>query len=478
MSVGLKRRAITYFVLAIAVTILGASPVGENRVGAQEPAVDATNEKMDWWREARFGMFIHWGLYAIPAGEYEGETIKGIAEWFMSTAGISRSEYEKFAPQFNPVKFDADAWATMAKQAGMKYIVITSKHHDGFCLFDSPGQYDIVDATPYAKDVLKPLREACVRHDIKFCTYYSILDWHHPSQLPNKEKDGRPVWNPTVMVEGQKGAYTDYMKSHLRMLIEDYQTHVLWFDGEWPKWWTDDDGQKLYKWMLKMNPNLIVNNRIGSGRKGYSGFSKEGSFAGDFGTPEQEIPATGVASDWESCMTMNDTWGFKTADENWKSTETLVRNLIDVASKGGNYLLNIGPKADGAFPEASVKRLSEIGDWMAVNGESVYGTKAALFLPEWGRVTRKDGVLYLHVFDWPESGKLTLPALSNKPSKAALLAAPQTELKVDTTGDQWVIELPKAAADPIATVIKVNVEGMPELAKNEGPRVFLALELK
>jgi alpha-L-fucosidase len=479
MSAGSKPSFVTHLLLVVAVTIFGVGHVGQSHVCGQEavaepavepaaePADDAATKKMDWWREARLGMFIHWGLYAIPAGEYEGKTIKGIAEWFMSTAGVSRAEYEKFAPQFNPVKFDADAWVAMAKQAGMKYIVITSKHHDGFCLFDSPGQYDIVDATPYAKDVLKPLAEACVRHDIKFCTYYSIMDWHHPSQLPDKQKDGRPVWNPTRLVEGQKEAYTDYMKSHLRILIQDYQTHVLWFDGEWPKWWTDDDGQKLYTWLLKLNPKLIVNNRIGSGRKGLSGFSKEGSFAGDFGTPEQEIPATGVASDWESCMTMNDTWGFKTADENWKSTETLVRNLIDVASKGGNYLLNIGPKANGVFPEASVKRLRGIGDWMAVNGESVYGTKAALFLPEWGRVTRKNGALYLHVFDWPQNGRLTLPPLSNKLTSATLLAAPQTELVFDTTGDPWIIELPETAPDSIATVIKIEVQGMPELAKIE-----------
>ena len=293
--------------LAIAVTISGVSRIGSNPVCAQSSSSDSTDQRMQWWRQARFGMFIHWGLYAVPAGEYQGKQVKGIGEWIMAKANIPRDDYEKFAPQFNPTKYDADAWCQMAKQAGMKYIVITSKHHDGFCLFDTPGQYDIVDATPYAKDLLKPLRAACDRHGLKFCTYYSIMDWHHESQLPAKMKDGKPVWNPTRMVEEQKEDYTNYMKAHLKPLIEDYGTHVLWFDGEWPKWWTDADGQQLYTWMRQLNPKLIVNNRIGSGRKGYSGFSKEGSFAGDFGTPEQEIPATGVDSDWESCMTMNDT---------------------------------------------------------------------------------------------------------------------------------------------------------------------------
>lgn len=465
MSDRLNRRVLIYCMLAIAVTISGVSRIGSNPVCAQSSSSDSTDQRMQWWRQARFGMFIHWGLYAVPAGEYQGKQVKGIGEWIMAKANIPRDDYEKFAPQFNPTKYDADAWCQMAKQAGMKYIVITSKHHDGFCLFDTPGQYDIVDATPYAKDLLKPLRAACDRHGLKFCTYYSIMDWHHESQLPAKMKDGKPVWNPTRMVEEQKEDYTNYMKAHLKPLIEDYGTHVLWFDGEWPKWWTDADGQQLYTWMRQLNPKLIVNNRIGSGRKGYSGFSKEGSFAGDFGTPEQEIPATGVDSDWESCMTMNDTWGFKTADTNWKSTETLIRNLIDIASKGGNYLLNIGPKADGTFPEASVQRLRGIGDWMAVNGEAVHGTKAALFRPDWGRVTRKDGALYLHVFEWPADQKLTIAALENKSNGASLLAAAQTRLNVEVTGDKWGIELPAAAPDPIATVIKIDVEGMPKLAR-------------
>ena len=465
MSDRTNRRVLIYCLLAIAVTIASASRIGVNPVCAQSPASDSTDQRMEWWRQARFGMFIHWGLYAVPAGKYQGKHVKGIGEWIMAKANIPRDDYEKFAPQFNPTDFDADAWCQMAKQAGMKYIVITSKHHDGFCLFDTPGQYDIVDATPYAKDLLKPLRAACDRHGLKFCTYYSIMDWHHESQLPAKMKDGKPVWNPTRMVDGQKEDYTNYMKAHLKPLIEDYGTHVLWFDGEWPKWWTDADGQQLYTWMRELNPKLIVNNRIGSGRKGYSGFSKEGSFAGDFGTPEQEIPATGVDSDWESCMTMNDTWGFKTDDTNWKTTETLIRNLIDIASKGGNYLLNIGPKADGTFPEASVERLRGIGDWMAGNGEAVHGTKAALFRPDWGRVTRKNGALYLHVFEWPDSGQLTIPALSNKSNGASLVATPETKLTVDSAGNQWVIELPAAAPDPIATVIKIEVEGMPKLAK-------------
>ena len=423
-------------------------------------------DRMAWWRADRFGMFIHWGLYAVPAGEYDGKPVGGIGEWIMNSARIPRDEYEKYVTQFNPQGFDADAWVRMAKYAGMKYIVITSKHHDGFCLFDASNTaYDIVDATPYGKDTLKALSDACQRHGIKFCTYYSIMDWHHPTQLPAKVENGRPTWNPTRVEDAQKAAYTQYMKKHLGELITEYKTHVLWFDGEWPGWWTDEDGRKLYQWLLGLNPKLIVNNRVGAGRKGMGGFSKDGSFAGDFGTPEQEIPHTGVDSDWESCMTLNDTWGFKTQDHNWKSTETLIRNLIDIASKGGNYLLNVGPKADGTFPQATVERLRGVGDWMSVNGESLYGTQAALFRPAWGRVTRKHGTLYLHVFDWPKDGLLTMPALENRVRRVSLLAEPETTLTAQTQGKEYIVHVPDTALNPIATVIAIDVEGMPRLAR-------------
>jgi len=444
--------------------IVGAVIVSMNPSVTQAETTQQRDARMHWWRAARFGMFIHWGLYAVPAGEYQDKQYGGIGEWIMNTARIPRSDYEKFAGRFNPRAFDADAWVRMAKYAGMRYIVITSKHHDGFCLFDAPNSsYDVVDATPYGKDLLKDLSAACQRHGVKFCTYYSIMDWHHPAQLPAKQENGKPVWNPTRINEGQKAVYTQYMKKQLRMLVMDLQTNVLWFDGEWPKWWTDEDGRRLYQWLMNINPKLIVNNRIGAGRTGMSGFTAEGSFAGDFGTPEQEIPATGVDSDWESCMTMNDTWGYKSFDHNWKGTDRLVRNLIDIASKGGNYLLNIGPLADGSFPQASVERLRGMGQWMSVNGESVHGTQAALFKPEWGRVTRKQGTLYLHVFNWPRNGKLTMPALGNTLLRASLLARPETPLKIETGTESWIVQVPETAVDPIATVIAVDVAGMPHL---------------
>jgi alpha-L-fucosidase len=433
---------------------------------AQDSSSADRDQRMQWWREARFGMFVHWGVYAVPAGEYEGQQYERIGEWIMNSAKIPRTDYEKFATEFNPQKFDADFWIQTAKNAGMKYFVITSKHHDGFCLFDATNsEYDIVDATPYGKDTLKALSQACRRHGVKFCTYYSIMDWHHPTQLPAKVEDGRPTWNPTRIEEGQKEAYTEYMKAHLHILITEYETQVLWFDGEWPKWWTNEDGQALYNWLRELNPNLIVNNRVGAGRNGMSGFSKEGSFAGDFGTPEQEIPHESVGLAWESCMTMNDTWGFKRDDHNWKSTKVLIRNLIDIVSKGGNYLLNIGPMADGSIPPASVERLQGIGKWMSANGESIYGTSAGpIDQPAWGRVTQKseEGTLYLHVFDWPGDGKLSVEGLSGQVSRATLLDGGR-KVPVVYEGNALVLSLPAVAPDPIASVIRLQMRelGLP-----------------
>ena len=415
--------------------------------------------RMAWWRDGRFGMFIHWGLYAIPAGEWNGKPIGGIGEWIMDRANVPLDEYVKLAAKFNPTKFDAEQWAQTAAEAGVKYVVITSKHHDGFCLFDSNAtDYNVVDASPYGKDLLAPLAAACRKHGIKFCTYYSIMDWHHPAQDRNNEKR----YNPTKMKPGRKAEYMAFMKRQLKELLDTCDPEVLWFDGEWCGWYTEDDAREVYAYLRELKPELIINNRVGKGRQGMEGMNKgDQEYMGDFGTPEQQIPATGLPGvDWESCMTMNDTWGFKKNDHNWKSTETLIRNLIDTASKGGNFLLNVGPTAEGQIPAPSVERLKGMGKWLKVNGESIYGTTASpIGKPAWGRCTAKPGKVYLHVFDWPKDGKLRVTGLKNKPVKAYLLAdKDQSPLKMDSAGEDVVIAVPEKAADPVATVVVVETE--------------------
>ena len=299
----------TTVVATIACVLAGLGSVGlaqtENEALPRESRAER-NARMAWWREARFGMFIHWGLYAIPAGEWQGNT--NHAEWIRTTAQIPIDEYERFVDQFNPVKFDADAWVRIAKEAGMQYIVITSKHHDGFCLFDSAQTDFDVMATPFKRDIMKELSDACRRAGLKICWYHSIMDWHHPDYLPRRS------WE--VAERPANGADFDrfraYLKSQVRELLTNYgPIGVLWFDGEWEDTWNHEYGVDLYNYVRGLQPDIIVNNRVDKGRGGMAGLTEDARFAGDFGTPEQEIPATGLPGvDWETCMTMNDHWGY------------------------------------------------------------------------------------------------------------------------------------------------------------------------
>ena len=435
-----------------------------------QESIEEKNARMEWWRDARFGMFIHWGLYAIPAGEWNGGT--NHAEWIRTTAQIPLETYDKFVGQFNPVKYDAGEWVRMAKDAGMKYIVITSKHHDGFCLFDSKNTDFDVMSTPYKKDILKDLADACHEAGIKICWYHSIMDWHHPDYLP------RRGWEKDRPVEGADfDRYVQYMKRQLKELLTNYgPIGVLWFDGEWENTWNNEYGEEIYNYVRSLQPDIIINNRVGASRAGMEGLTQEGGFGGDFGTPEQTIPATGLPGvDWETCMTMNDHWGYNKHDKNFKSTTDLLQKLADIASKGGNFLLNVGPTAEGTFPQESIDRLETIGNWMDKNGESVYGTMASPFksLP-WGRCTQKaieGGTrLYLHVFDWPGGGILSVPGLGSEPIRSYLLADPdQKELKITRQRDALEIELPEEAPDPHNSVVILDII--------DEPIVYLAPEI-
>jgi alpha-L-fucosidase len=429
-------------------------------IPAQAETKAENDARMAWFREARFGMFIHWGLYAVPAGEWKGKKYGGGVEWLQSLGNIPVADYTPLLEKFNPVKYDADAWVQLAKDAGMKYIVITTKHHDGFCLWDSAQTDWDIGSTPYKKDLLKPLADACAKHGIRLCFYHSIMDWHHPEW-----GDKAPWRGNAATAKPDMDKFTAYLKSQLDELLV-YKPGILWFDGEWENAWTHERGVDLYNYLLAKSPTLIVNNRVDKGRKGMSGFNSGSQFKGDYCTPEQEIPASGLPGvDWESCMTMNNTWGYSAHDNKWKSTEMLVRNLIDIASKGGNYLLNVGPTSEGLIPAPSIERLQGVAAWMKVNGVAIHGTTASPFpqTPDWGRCTTRslpDGHtrLYLHVFKWPADGRLVLQGLTNEPLKASLLAN-AAALQVVKDGSQLSIILPSQAADPLATVIVLDVQG-------------------
>lgn len=401
--------------------------------------------RMKWWREAKFGMFIHWGIYSNAAGLWKGKPVRGIGEWLMHYGKIPAEEYKVLATDFNPVRFNGAEWARIAADAGCKYMVITSKHHDGFSMFDTKlSDFDIVDGTPYKRDPMVDLAKGCKDKNIQFCFYHSILDW--------KRAPKGQTWPP----------YVDFMKGQLKELLTNYgPLGVMWFDGEWDPNWTEEQGKDLYAYCRSLQPSLIINNRVGKARDDMAGISLYKG-AGDYDTPEQEVPGRGLPGvDWETCMTMNDTWGYKVHDVNWKSTDTLLRTLADVASKGGNFLLNVGPTAEGLIPPESVERLAEMGQWMKINGEAIYGTTASPFISlPWGRCTTKGNDLYLIVLDWPETEKdkpatLLLPGLTSKPASLAFLGD-STPLAAVADPRGTIITLPASKPSLRFPVIKVT----------------------
>jgi alpha-L-fucosidase len=450
------------------------TPVSPNQ--PPDTAWKSGEHRMDWWRDARFGMFIHWGLYSIPAGEWPGKGT-GHAEWIRDTARIPVEEYEKLRDQFNPVKFNANSWVAAAKGAGMNYVCITTKHHDGFCLFDTKQTDWSIGHTPFKRDIMKEMAEACRAQGVVPCWYHSIMDWHQPDYVPRRpwEEASRPATG----ADFEK--YNKYLKAEVAELLTNYgPIGIMWFDGQWEGTWTHERGVDLYNYCRSLQPNVIVNNRCDRGpNMGSINGPAEGGvkYAGDYLTPEQEIPATGLGTDWETCMTMNDHWGYNSHDHNFKSTEDLIRKLADIASKGGNFLLNVGPTAEGEIPPESLQRLKEIGAWMSVNGEAIHGTQAGPFekLP-WGRCTQKAFSagkgkpatrLYLHVFNWPKDGKLVVPGLYSEPREAFLLSAKDRNLTVTrggNDGDSLVIDVPSQTPDAIDAVVVLDVEGKPDVA--------------
>jgi alpha-L-fucosidase len=426
--------------ICLAASILSVSLAQESN----NSSISNQNDlKMQWWKDAKFGMFIHWGIYSVPSGKWDDKTTYG--EWIMHSAKIPRAEYAALAGKFNPTMFNADDWVKLAKDAGQKYIVITSKHHDGFAMFGSKASdYNIVDATPFKRDILKELAESCRKHNIKLGFYYSqAQDWYHPGGAVS----GNVEWD-----ESHKGDMNKYVEEiaipQVKEILSNYgDVAVLWWDT--PTNMTKEMATKLAE-LTKPYPNLITNNRLGAG------------MGGDLETPEQFVPATGFPGrNWEVCMTMNGHWGYNAYDDRWKSTEDLLRKLIDIVSKGGNFLLNVGPNQYGIIPEVCQQNLREIGEWLNLNGEAVYGTQASPFpFLSWGRATMKGQKLYLHVFNWPEDKRLTVP-FSNKIKKAYLLADAETVLKVQQGTDNSILQLPSYAPDKIASVIAVEFEGNP-----------------
>jgi alpha-L-fucosidase len=423
--------------------------------------------RMQWWREARFGMFVHWGLYSIPAGHWNGKPVDGVGEWIMNDASIPVADYKALAPKFNPTGFSAHDIVALAKSAGMKYIVITAKHHDGFAMFDSKvDPFNIVAATPFKRDPLRELAVECKKQGLKLGFYYSQdQDWTAPggeAYQTGQHKGPTNHWD-----KAQDGDFDSYLRTkaipQLKELLTNYAEFpvVIWFDTPTDNMTPARAGDIVA--LLNQHPNLIWNNRLGGG------------YPGDTETPEQYIPPQGFPGlDWESCMTINDTWGYKSDDTNFKSTDTILRNLIDIASKGGNYLLNIGPDSHGIVPAPEAERLHEVGKWLETNGAAIYGTRPTLFGAEAGalsateknkdgsakfvalwnwRSTTKPDAIYIEIFTWPQ-GVFHLDKLPRTVRGAYLLADPKhTPLKLARKGAGLDVQLPAKAPDAIASVL-------------------------
>jgi len=424
--------------------------------------------KMDWWYQARFGMFIHFGSYSYL----------GHGEWAFATEGWSKPNYQtQVSAHFNPTAFNAATIAQLAADAGMKYLVITAKHHEGFAMWDSnvpsftdttgTKLYNMHDYAGVQGDLLASLKKECEARGVKFGLYYSILDWNHPSQTI------RSGGVTTMTSMAARTAYIADMKAQLQELLDRYDPALLWFDGDWfgepasptlQDWWLKSDGIDLYNWLIARKPTLVVNERV-----------KRDLGLGDYTVTEFGVPSAPLDRQWERCDTMNGAWGYNAGQENsYQPVKTFVQELVTCVSRDGNFLLNIGPKGDGSVTAGSVTILQGLASWMATYGDSVHGALASPYSsdPGWGRATKKNGKLFAHVFTWPTNGVLQIPALTNTVSRVYLMNNPSASLSYTVSGGQINVTVPTTAPDASDSVVCVEVSGLPTAAAGSGVTVF------
>jgi len=442
--------------------------VGAQSTTAPRPYDAAREKRLEWFREAKYGMFIHWGLYAIPAGEWKGQRCLGLGEWLMNRCKVPVGDYEQLTKQFNPTKFNPDEWVQLAQDAGMKYMVITSKHHDGFALFKSAvSPYNVVDATPYKKDLLKQLADACAKRGMRLGFYYSqSQDWHEKDGAGNNWDFG-PDMAPDGKTELKK--YDDYLRGKAEPQVKELLTNygkvaLIWFDT--PRNMAGERGDRFTRIVREMQPDTLIDGRLGN----------EGDYRS---TGDNVIPPEASSEAWETPATINDTWGFRKDDTNWKSPGQIAFKLVDIVSKGGNYLLNVGPTAEGIIPQASAEILRTVGHWLKVNGEAVYGAGTSPFGVEFGeytskdakdvrgqklflannewRVTTKPGKLYFTFFVEPRS-PFEIPPVKNKLLRAYRLAD-KAPVALKTENGKTSFAMDRPMLDPMATVIVVEYEG-------------------
>jgi alpha-L-fucosidase len=415
---------------AAAPAVLAASPAASQSPPGRDPSGDAPTpdqqRRMKWWHDAKFGMFIHFGLYAAH----------GRHEWAMEMEAIPVAEYQKFTAGFNPAPGTPRKWAQLAKAAGMKYMVLTSKHHEGFCNWDTKlTNYNAVNFGP-KRDVIREYVEAARAEGLRLGFYYSLMDWHHP--------DGARCQSDPAA----RRRFVDYTHGLVRELMTNYgKIDILWYDVSWPLDAEGWESEKMNQMVFSLQPDIIVNNR--------------NRLAGDFSTPEQTIKAESGGRAWESCMSLNDSWGFQRADDNWKSPRTVIRNLITCARDGGNYLLNIGPEPDGSIPPESVRILSQVGEWMKSAGQTIYGTDPCqVSRSAYANFTRKGNTLYMHVHFWPGTD-VSISGLKQKVLSAKILKTGQSATVSQDGFRTRITGLPTTATDSPVTTIVLECDGAP-----------------
>lgn len=414
----------------------------------QSMLLEKTDPKiLDGFMDKRFGMFIHWGPISL----------RGTEIGWSRNHEVSQQDYDSLYKEFNPVLFNADAWVKTAKDAGMKYITFTSKHHDGFSMWPTAySSYNIMHSM-YKKDIVGELAKACKKYDIKFCLYYTVLDWYDPNY---------PIHNNGVKEPDPKADMTkfiQYMKNQLRELVTNYHPYMIWFDGNWESPWTQAMGADIYNYLKQLDKNVIINNRLGKGN--HKIMSPE--TVGDYATPEQEVGEINMSNPWESCITICHQWAWKPNDK-MKTLKECIQTLVGTAGGNGNLLFNVGPMPDGRMEARQVQRLREMGQWLKVNGEAIYGTKGGPYKPDSVfATTRKGSTIYVHLFKKPGE-KLVLPVPDGiKLVKASFMKGAQ--LSFVQEGNTIQVSLPATLPDPVCSVIVLemnsSVIGIPIIAK-------------
>ena len=434
--------------LAIVLTLsAGSTATGAETAAPAFRDTPARKEaRIAWWQEARFGMFIHWGIYSAAGGFWNGARVDNMGEWIMATGKISMADYQAFAKGFQPTEFRAEEWVRIARQAGMRYLVMTAKHHDGFAMFATQhSPCNVVDGTAWAKDPIKDLAAACDAQGLPLGFYYSqALDWNNGGAL------SRPAWDPLQTQD--LAPYVDrVVVPQLRELLTNYGNapRIMWWD--WGSRLPGKDlNDRIHAEVRALKPDIILNNRL----SGYGDFAVNEGSTPFHGSPDQP---------WETCMTFNDSWGYRKDDARWKSTTELLRTLCDTISKGGNFMLNVGPTGTGAFPPECVERLQEIGAWMRIHGDAIYGSSAGPFDQPftWGRASRKGDTVYLFVFNWPKDGHLHVP-LGGTVAEAQVLGDPLAAITTATSADGLDLTLPTTAPDPRVSTIALRFTGEPQ----------------